>query len=412
MSTANLAALPRTMIQDVLMPAYVKAFECQGAQCPDTCCARWTVTVDKDSFQAYRRITHPKLKPLFKQFLVQVDPKSQKKHGVLHLRTDTSQCGLLDDLGWCRIQRELGEQALCDTCFSYPRHTVQINGQTEQYLTLSCPHAASLALTMPDAFAFTAAQVPIRPSAAVAIAVVHGFAPESVSAARLFAVQLCQTEDLGLNEKLIALGWLCQQIDTLVSMSLWQGMEPLLTDMVRLVESGQLRAQASLLSVDTTVGATLFASLFAKVRHRNFSELHAALFDAVREGLELDRVNAAPIDACYRKGLSLLELDGGRSEAALSRYILNEVLREIFPWQESTCLGHFQKLVARYGIVRLMLAGSAVVQSRPLEDDEIVRVVHVFARHYQHNDQFIDQVQELLLENGMTRLEHLYALLL
>lgn len=412
MSTASLAALPRTMVQDVLMPAYVKAFECQGAQCPDTCCARWTVTVDKESFQVYRRITHPKLKPLFKQFLVQVDPKSQKKHGVLHLRTDTSQCGLLDDLGWCQIQRQLGEQALCDTCFSYPRHTVQINGQTEQHLTLSCPHAARLALTMPDAFAFTAAQVPIRPSAAVAIAAVHGFAPESVDAARLFAVQLCQTEDLVLTEKLIALGWLCQQIDALISMSLWQGMEVLLADLVGLVESGELRRQATLLATDTTVGTIVLASLFAKVRHHNISDLQAAVFEAVRKGLELDKVDAAPIDLCYRKGRSLLDLDGGRSEAALSRYVLNEVLREMFPWQESTCLGHFQKLVARVGIVRLMLAGTAAASNAQLDDDAIIQVVHVFARHYQHNDQFIDEVRELLSESGMTRLEHLYALLL
>lgn len=411
MSADHRAALPRTIVQDVMMPAYVQAFQCLGAECPDTCCAHWTVTVDKESFQTYRRVTHPELKPLFKQFLEQIDPKSKKKHGVLLMRKDTAQCGLLDDSGWCRIQQNLGEQGLCDTCFSYPRHTVQVQGQTEQHLTLSCPQAARLALTMPQAFVFTVARVPLRPNAAVAIAGVHGFAAESVSAARVFAVQLCQTEGLSLTEKLIALGWLCQQIDVLISMSLWQGMDALLAEMVRLVESGQLSAQAKLLATGTKMGATIFASLFARSPQHRLPALHAKVFDEVHRGLELDRIDAQPIDLCFHKGMSRLNLDGGRSEAALSRYILNEILREIFPWQEEACLSHFRRLVARYGVVRLMLAGTAAARDAPLDDDAIVLIVHVFARHYQHDDHFVDQVQQVLSENGLLQLEHLYALL-
>lgn len=402
---------PGTSVHDVLVPAYVRAFQCQGPLCPETCCARWKVAVDKESFQAYRRITHPELKPLFKTFLKQTDSASRNNHGVLGLKSDSGNCGLLDEAGWCRIQKTLGEQALCNTCFTYPRQTTRINGQTEQYLTLSCPEAARLALTMPQAFEFTVAQTALRQNTIGGVQHGKAYTSESLGAARLFCVQLCQTEGLSLTEKFIALGWLCQQIDVLTKASQWEALEPLLSDMVQLVEGGQLRDQANLLSKDTTVGATIFASLFIQIPHATTSTLQEQVFESVRAGLELNKVHGAPVDDCYHRGLELLAQDGGRSETALSRYLLNEVLREIFPWQESSCLAHFKKLVARYGVIRLMLAGTAASLQQPLDDDTIVRVVHVFARRYLHSATFVGRVDEVLRQGEFVELSHLYALL-
>ena len=49
--------------------------------------------------------------------------------------------------GLCRIQAELGEQALCHVCRTFPRLTHEYEGFTEHALELSCPEAARLILT-------------------------------------------------------------------------------------------------------------------------------------------------------------------------------------------------------------------------------------------------------------------------
>ncbi len=64
-------------------------------------------------------------------------------------------CAMLDDNGLCDLQREAGEQALCETCRIYPRHTEEYEDVREYSLSLSCPEAARRMLTRPDSVRFT-----------------------------------------------------------------------------------------------------------------------------------------------------------------------------------------------------------------------------------------------------------------
>ena len=51
--------------------------------------------------------------------------------------------------GLCRIQAELGESALCETCRTFPRLTHDYGDFAELGLELSCPEAAKLILNAP-----------------------------------------------------------------------------------------------------------------------------------------------------------------------------------------------------------------------------------------------------------------------
>ena len=99
----------------MLVPKYVTEFQCIGGDCPDTCCSTWSITVDKDTFQRYRREIHPVVKPLLKEFLVQVNQASIGGHGMMNLRPSDARCGLLSTDSMCQIQQHLGEDALSNT---------------------------------------------------------------------------------------------------------------------------------------------------------------------------------------------------------------------------------------------------------------------------------------------------------
>ena len=51
----------------ILIPEYMKEFQCIGSVCEDTCCAGWQVTVDKGTFQKYRNTRQPDLKGMLKE---------------------------------------------------------------------------------------------------------------------------------------------------------------------------------------------------------------------------------------------------------------------------------------------------------------------------------------------------------
>ena len=45
------------MKKQVLRPTYFEKFSCIGPACEDTCCAGWKLSVDKRTFQMYRKVT-------------------------------------------------------------------------------------------------------------------------------------------------------------------------------------------------------------------------------------------------------------------------------------------------------------------------------------------------------------------
>ena len=64
-------------------------------------------------------------------------------------------CPMWRDDGLCRIQAELGEEALCKTCREFPRLTHDYGDFLERGLELSCPEAARIILSAPIAAPIT-----------------------------------------------------------------------------------------------------------------------------------------------------------------------------------------------------------------------------------------------------------------
>jgi hypothetical protein len=95
----------------------------------------------------------------------------------------------------------------------------------------------------------------------------------------------------------------------------------------------------------------------------------------------------------------------------MSHYLLNDLVRETFPWTQTTAMGHYRRLLTRYGILRLMLAGIAANRGAAPDEASIVRTTHIFCRLYQHNHAFTAHAESLMTQSDWTRLDQLYALL-
>lgn len=123
-------------------PQFYDTFRCIASQCPDSCCQKWDVSVDDEKAAYYRNIPGP-LGDRLRKFLTEED-------GVTYLSLDGTRCPMWRADGLCRIQAELGEEALCKTCREFPRLTHEYEGFTELGLELSCPEAARIILGEAD----------------------------------------------------------------------------------------------------------------------------------------------------------------------------------------------------------------------------------------------------------------------
>lgn len=122
-------------------PAYFDRFACLAGACPDSCCQQWEVAVDETAAACYRTLPGPLGEDLRRAL--------RQEDGLTLMTLVDGRCPMWQQDGLCRIQAQLGEQALCQTCRTFPRLTHDYGSFVELGLELSCPEAARLILSTP-----------------------------------------------------------------------------------------------------------------------------------------------------------------------------------------------------------------------------------------------------------------------
>ena len=128
---------------EIRRPHYYDSFHCIAQDCPDSCCHEWSVQVDEAAAAFYRSLPGA-LGDRLRQVLADED-------GETIMRIENSRCPMWRSDGLCRIQAELGHDALCKTCREFPRLTHDYGDFVELGLELSCPEAARLILSAENA---------------------------------------------------------------------------------------------------------------------------------------------------------------------------------------------------------------------------------------------------------------------
>ncbi len=112
-------------------------FSCLAGACPSTCCYGWKIVVDEEALLRFSLLENKFLKD-------DIFSNIQKKNGEYRFRNmSDGRCSMLDDDGLCRIQRNLTEKDLCNTCRKFPRLTGIIENQLWLSMAASCPVVAN-----------------------------------------------------------------------------------------------------------------------------------------------------------------------------------------------------------------------------------------------------------------------------
>ena len=117
-------------------PHYYDKFSCTAEQCPDTCCAGWQIVIDENSLEKYSNVSG--------DFGIRLLNSINWREGIFEQYE--KRCSFLNAENLCDIYKELGADALCDSCRLYPRHIEEFENLREFSLSLSCPVAAKMIL--------------------------------------------------------------------------------------------------------------------------------------------------------------------------------------------------------------------------------------------------------------------------
>lgn len=115
-------------------PDYFDSFQCvPGKDCPDSCCIRWQIQVDPKTLRRYAKVEGE----MGRRMADKIDFKT----GKICPRGEDNRCEFLNEDNLCDIVLELGEDYLCETCRTHPRHEEVYPGVRERSLAMTCPHA-------------------------------------------------------------------------------------------------------------------------------------------------------------------------------------------------------------------------------------------------------------------------------
>lgn len=411
-------------------PRYLKQFQCTGSDCPDTCCAGWTVTVDKTHYKKLRNAPDPQLARDLREHLHLIPDGAPGQHAMMGLRSDGG-CHMLDGDRLCRIQKRLGADYLPRTCQDFPRQYFRVGHRDEVYATLACPEVARLALTIEDALVPDSAPFPFPPGkpapyrsgfrgdlAAHADPLVRNF--EAIQRFVQFALR---QRDHALWQRLLAIGLVAKRLaDPLLAPGAADRQAQDST-----VELALLERQVSLLDGSFRASTADLAARprDALVQQALLKELTAERLSA-NDGLFGGITSVAFLECIGRafRGFGFRESDpegtAARFRAAevewfvpydrahphlLENYLLNQVGARFFPWGYGRGIVHeWNEILVQYALVRFYLIGLAGEYREQFSADHYVKLVYSFGRVIEHYPSFREKIFGLLEGKGLTSL--------
>ena len=131
-------------------PEYYEKFRCVADRCEATCCAGWQIVIDEESLRHYQSEAG--------EYGETLRERVDWKEGVFKQNCG-KRCAFLKENNLCEMYERLGEESLCFTCGSYPRHIEEFENLREITLTVSCPEVARILLEQKEPVKFTEEEI-------------------------------------------------------------------------------------------------------------------------------------------------------------------------------------------------------------------------------------------------------------
>jgi lysine-N-methylase len=382
-----------------LQPTFYKAFKCIGADCEDTCCEGWGISVDKATYEKYQIHSGGELGVKLKQLVTIKNAGSDAAYASIQL--SGARCPFLAS-GLCGIQEQLGEEYLGHTCASYPRILNSFEHHQEQSLDLSCPEAARLALLDDKRMQFSEGSA----------------AGGSSMGVRKLILRLLQDRRHSVSKRLILVGVVCDQ---------WSEFEAsLASEEVRItfLENFAVAVDGNLydsyLQQRTADPATqlgiVLDLMVARIRLDYASPRYLDLYREFIDGLEL-KAGATPdvfgssYLAAYRNYYApFME----RHEYMLEHYLAAYAFKTMFPFgtppvnrvlnlpkPADKFVAQYMLMASYFSVSKAAMIGLAARHKSSFAAEHVVRSIQLISRALEHCETYPARLLKILAGKGI-----------
>lgn len=398
-----------------LIPKYMEHFQCIGAECEDTCCALWNVSIDKNSYDKYMNVNERKWRDHFKANVKKTTKNaSNSNYASMTLSDETGGCNMLSG-GMCSIQAKWGEDYLSPTCATYPRKINEVDNIQEISATPSCPEVARLMLFEPNGIEFVYGTPIRKPNTHVnrKVEASTGELSSYLWDIRIAAIEILQNREFTLPHRLLLLGWLCDQIHEATK----NGDFSVVKDEIEkfkyeMATNAELR-DFNVFPVNEEFQLTFLNKLILKrvekkiwiSRYKECLEDYINSFDGENEDI-------ASVVSHYSKAYKEYYLPYmNEHEYILENYLVNTIYHSLFPIAgRQSIFEQYMMLTINFALIKMHLIGIAKYKGG-LTDEIVVKLIQSYSKNYEHNNEFVTEVRQELKEKKYDTIGHLSLLI-
>ncbi|MGR7908456.1 flagellin lysine-N-methylase [Lysinibacillus capsici] len=403
-------------MRPILIPEYLEDFGCIGGACEDTCCAGWNITVDKKTYQNYRKVKHPEISEKLQRY-VKRNRKQQDDSSYAKLLLDENKnCHMMLEDGLCGIHKELGEQFLCNTCAMYPRQFTQVGSFIEKSLTLSCPEAARVVLLREDGLGFIETEEPKETRGLIGNKLDLNKHPLFWDI-RIFIIELMQNRTQPIEIRLIILGLFIQKVEQLKQSDLEQQLPKIMEDYLN-----RLCNEEYINSLKNIEGNLNFQLNLARdlIRYRmstESSDKYLAILYQLLDGLLLDEDDNKEVQdinqsiAKYNQSyLEFYEPFMKKQGYILENYVVNYIFKNLFPFDYNTMFESYMMLIIHFTLIKLHMIGMAAKQQK-LTQDMVIECIQQLVKTIEHHSSYLQGVRKGMEDSGYNTMGHMFVMI-
>lgn len=137
------------------MPSYYSSFSCKCGQCRHVCCRGWNIPLSRDEY--FRLLgmecSHTLRRTLDTAFFICEKP-TPERYALMSPSALDGSCRMLGADGYCRLQRERGEEAITAVCRLYPRSVKNTGHGYEAVCSASCEKTVEMFCSLDSPVSF------------------------------------------------------------------------------------------------------------------------------------------------------------------------------------------------------------------------------------------------------------------
>jgi lysine-N-methylase len=411
------------------------AFRCIGADCEDTCCVDWGVSIDRNTYEKYQVCSDPHMQPLLHQ-LVTINPTKGNDEDFARIALIENRCPFLAE-GLCSIQQKLGESYLSNTCSSYPRLVVIVDGTAEKSLHLSCPEAARLVLQRQGPHEWNEQTIDaeevsghndgkVREESILRIDSLQanrgGTPYPYFHEVRKLFLQVLQPDVSPRWQRLAIVALLAEELNTIIEGRHSSGKQESSTAEFILrsrtaLQSGafQIRRVAEehpLIQLEAVL-EMIVARISSDFTAHRFLECYREFMQGLCWDAEstMEELSCRYRDAEIRHYAPFMR----RHEYLLDNFLIDYVVRTVFPYGhretgqkmqieyvENAIRRQYLMLAAHYAALRTVLIGMAAFNGNAFGTTHVIKLVQSYSKAFMHSNSYSGKALQVLSSHGIT----------